>query len=123
MTALAMRRAVLVQLAPERATLYRLDNSGQVFNKFRLKIANRGAQPASVAISSEGLPNARILVPVNPIVVEPGATSEQFFEIATVPFAGSQDVNHFRIVVATTPGADRQSFDETFIMPVERTKP
>lgn len=121
-TALAMRRAVLVQLAPERATLYRVDDSGTVYNKFRVKVANRSGQRAEVSFTPEGLPGAR-LVGVSTVALEPGATIEKQFEIATRRFQGAEDVNHFRIVAKAVPIGEQDSFDETFLMPPERKSP
>src|SRR5208337_4906255 len=46
--ALSMRRAVLVQISPDRSTLYRLGKDGTVYNHFRFKAANRGHAQATV---------------------------------------------------------------------------
>jgi cytochrome c oxidase accessory protein FixG len=119
-TALGMRRAVLVQLSPERATLYRLDDAGAVYNQFRVKIANRSSKRAEISFTAEGLPGARILAEQNPVAVEPGATAERKFEVTAARFAGAQDVNYFRIVVKAAPIGEQETFEETFLMPPER---
>ena len=118
-TALAMRRAVLVQLAPERATLYRLDDAGVVYNKFRVKIANRSGKRVEVTFAAEQLPGASI-IGIGAVPLEPGAAVEQQFEIAARRFQGAEDVNHFRVVAKTSPIGEQDVFDETFLMPPER---
>jgi cytochrome c oxidase accessory protein FixG len=121
--ALSMRRAVLVQLSPERATLYRVDDAGMVYNKFRVKVSNRSHQLSQVSFAAEGLPGARVLSSQNPVAVEPGATLEQRFEIAAPRFQGAEEVNHFRIVSKAQPNQEQEAFDETFLMPPERKGP
>lgn len=118
--AISMRRNVLVQAAPIRAELYRVDESGQIRNKFRLKIANRGRAEASVNITAENLKDARLLLPENPMRVKPGDTAEREFEIAVPQTPGAPDVNHFRLVATPDNGEKATVFDETFIMPYER---
>lgn len=119
--ALSMRRAVLVQLMPERVTLYRVDESGTVYNKFRVRIANRSSKAERVMFTTESLPGAKILLERNPVTLEPGATVEQGFEVSAARFAGAQDVNRFPIVVDAEAARERDSFDETFLMPPERS--
>jgi polyferredoxin len=120
LTALSMRRAVLVQLAPERATLYRMGDDGMVYNRFRVKVSNRSGQAAAVTFTLEGLPGARLEFEANPVVVGPAATADRHFEVAAEKFPGSQEVNHFRITAKAAPGSEQDSFDETFLMPPER---
>lgn len=115
--ALSMRRSVLVQLSPERVTLYRVDDAGVVYNKFRVKVSNRSAQRAEVTLSTEGLQGARLTID-KPIAVEPGASIEQRFEVAARRFQGSEEVNHFRILARASNEQD--VFEETFLMPAER---
>ena len=118
--ALGMRRAVLVQLQPERATLYRVDDAGTVYNKFRLKIANRSPKRAELTLAAEGLPGAKLVIERNPMALDSGATVELRFEIAAARFQGARDVNHFRIVARAAPLNEQETFDETFLMPPER---
>jgi cytochrome c oxidase accessory protein FixG len=120
LTALSMRRAVLVQLSPERATLYRLDDRGVVHNRFRVKVSNRSSQGAAVTFTVEGLPGAWLEFEANPVVVGPAGTAERHFEVAAGSFPASQEVNHFRIVAKAAPGREQDTFDETFLMPPER---
>ncbi len=121
--ALSMRRAVLVQLSPERTTLYRVDTAGIVYNRFRVKIANRSSQPAEVTLRLEGLPDARFVPDQGPIAVRPGATLERQFEIAVKPFPGAQDVNHFRLSATAAPSQEHEVFDETFLVPPKGKMP
>jgi cytochrome c oxidase accessory protein FixG len=78
---LGMRRAVLVQISPVRASLYRIEGR-QVFNKFRFSIANRGHARSAVVFSMEQLPAATLAIPQNPVAVEAGQTQQGEFEIA-----------------------------------------
>jgi polyferredoxin len=123
LTALAMRRAVLVRLEPERATLYRLDDSGTVYNKFRIDVANRSSERAEVRFSVEGLPGGHIVGADEPVALAPGGHTQQRFEVAAKSFAGAQDVNHFRIVAKVSPTGESDVFEETFLMPPERKTP
>jgi cytochrome c oxidase accessory protein FixG len=120
---LAMRKNVLVQLAPDRSSLYRLDADGTVYNKFRLKLGNRSHNPELLSLTLEGLPGARLTLPANPIPLKPGEESSVEFEIAARPFPGSQDVNHFRITAKAAAARESETFEETFILPVERKTP
>lgn len=119
-TVLAMRRNVLVQLAPDRSTLYRVDEAGLIYNRFRLKIGNRSARPDQLTLSIDGLPNARFTLPVNPIPLKPAEEISMEFEIAAPRFAGATDVNHFRITAKASAANESETFEETFIMPLER---
>jgi cytochrome c oxidase accessory protein FixG len=97
-TALAMRRPVLVHIAPERATLYRLDPDGRITNLFRYTIANRGSKPAAVAIAIQGLPGASLALQSNPIPVPPGSSQQGTFEISEPGGIHHELVTHFQIV-------------------------
>ncbi len=121
--ALSMRREVLVQLSPERATLYRVDDAGLIYNKFRVNVSNRSKRNAEVSFAIEGLQGARLIADRASIVVEPGVTAEERFEIVATRFPGSEEVNHFRIVAKAAPSQEQNTFDETFLMPPERKTP
>ncbi len=121
--ALSMRRAVLVQLSPDRsASLYTIDTEGRVRNTFRVKIANRSKSAALVTLEASGLPGASIVIGRNPIAVERGATAEAYFDVAAAPFNGAEEVNHFRIVARSSPVREQEAFEETFLMPERKTK-
>ncbi len=123
LVALSMRKSVLVQLAPDRTTLYRLDDAGVVYNKFRLKLGNRSKRDDTLHIQVEGLPNARTTLAVNPIPLKPGEEQNLQFEISAPRFAGAQDVNHFRVKAFAAAANESEAFEETFIMPLERKAP
>ena len=120
-TALSMRHAVLVQIAPVRATLYRLDKDGVVYNTFRLKAANRSSHQKTVVLQIDGLPGTHFVSFENAGVLNPGQTLEHDFEIAAPPAAAlPPGVNHFRLV--SRAGNEHDSFDETFITPFQDTR-
>jgi polyferredoxin len=114
---LSMRRSVLVELLPDRSALYRVDSSGVVYNRFRVKLANRGKSPEAVSLRTEALPGASILLAPNPVTLAAGEGREVRFEVAAPAFRGAAEVNHFRIVTEASRAGERQSFDETFLMP------
>lgn len=119
--ALSMRHNVLVRIAPNRATLYRIGADNRVYNTFRMTIANRGAGEATVALSIDGLRDARIELPSNEIGLGPGETIQSEFEIS-VPAGGLPvEVNHFSINAAASDG-NGDVLAQTFIMPLEAEK-
>src|SRR5207248_2273546 len=65
--ALSLRHAVQVRIAPERATLYRVDAGGRTFNRFRYTLANRGRKPAAVIFAIHQLPGATLVMEINPV--------------------------------------------------------
>ena len=115
-TALSMRRAVLVRIAPDRTTMYRLGQDGTVYNRFRLQVANRGRTQAIAQLSIDGLPGTSFAKFENAVVVNPGQTIQGEFEIQAPPSSPLlPGVNHFRII--STVGNEKDVFDETFITP------
>ena len=121
--ALSMRDNVLVKLAPVRTTMYRVGTDGQIYNCFRLTVANRQARPATVEFSLNGLPNARFSDLTPALALQPGETVQKEFEIAAAAGSLSPGVNHFTIVTRVTPNDERQTFEQTFITPTERKRP
>ena len=120
-TALSMRRAVLVRIAPDRTTMYRLGADGTVFNKFRVQVANRGKEQAIAQLSIEGLPGTKLSGFENAVVVAAGQTIQQEFEIAASPAAQlSPGVNHFRLI--STVKDKKDVFEETFITPTKDSR-
>ena len=116
LTALSMRHTVLVQISPIRATLYRREKDGTVYNSFHLKAANRSRQQQTVVLGIENLAGTHFASFENAVVVEPGQTLDRDFEIAAPPGTGlAPGVNHFRM--ASRVGNEKESFDETFITP------
>jgi cytochrome c oxidase accessory protein FixG len=121
--ALAMRETVMIELQPVRTTMYRLDGTGAVYNRFRVRLVNRGSDAVLVGFGTEGLPGARVGFDPNPIALKPGDVVEREFEVSAFKWRGSQDVNHFRIVASLSGSSGPQRFEETFLMPPEGRTP
>lgn len=120
-TALSMRRAVLVGIAPVRTTMYRLGPDGTVYNRFRLQLANRGHAQAIAQFSIEGLPGTVFSGFENAVVVNAGQTVQQEFEIAAPGSAHiPAGVNRFRLIA--TVGNEKDVFEETFITPSQDSR-
>lgn len=120
-TALSMRRPVLVRIAPDRTTMYRVDKDGTVYNRFRLQIANRSSRQQTVVLAIEGLPGATFISFENAIVVDQGRSLEQEFEIAVPPQAPlTPGVNHFRLISRVEN--EKTFVEETFITPVKESQ-
>jgi len=117
--ALGMRRAVLVQVAPVRATLYRLDPEGNIYNIFRYRIANRGSQPAEVIFSIQHLPGATLRLAPNPARLKPGESVAGDFEIMRPAGRRDELVSHFTILTSTAPGQESDAIPMTFLAPSE----
>ncbi len=116
-----MRKTVLVRIAPDRTTMYRLGSDGTVYHRFRLTVANRGHEQAIAPFSIEGLPGTRFVNRENAIVVNGGQTVEREVEIAASLAASRQPgVNHFRLV--SHVGKESNAMEETFITPYEDSR-
>jgi cytochrome c oxidase accessory protein FixG len=115
-TALSMRRPVLVRIAPDRTTMYRLAKDGTVYNRFRLQVANRSQVQGIAQLSIDGLPGTRFYQFENAVVVGPGQSVQTEFEIEA-PLSANlpSTINHFRLI--SKVGNDRDVFEETFIIP------
>jgi polyferredoxin len=115
-TALSMRRAVLVRIAPDRTTMYRLGKDGTVYNRFRLVMANRGHEQAIAQLSIDGLPGTTFANFENAVVLAAGQTVQEEFEIQAPPSTAlAPGVNHFRLI--SKVGNEKDVFEETFITP------
>src|SRR4051812_25317782 len=115
-TALSMRRAVLVRIAPVRATMYRLGSDATVYNRFRLQVANRGRDQAIAQLSIEGLPGASFAKFENAVIVSAGQTVQTEFEIQAPASAKlAPGVNYFQLI--SRVGTEKDVFEETFITP------
>jgi len=121
--AFAMRHAVLVRVSPIRTSLYRVDASGRVFNRFRYSVSNRGRKRSSVILSIQHLAGATLLLEPNPIPVARGETVLGEFEISTPPQSRSDLVSHFTIEAGTVPDQVKDTFAMTFLAPSERQAP
>jgi len=113
--AVSMRRAVLVRISPDRATMYQLAKDGAITNKFRLQVSNRGHEQATVVLSVEDLPGATLADTEDAVVVNPGATVLREFEVMVPQAAVPKGVNHFQF--ATKVGEDKEKYPQTFITP------
>lgn len=114
-TALSMRHNVLVQIRPERSQkLYQLGEDGEVRNIFKVRVANRGSEPATVALSLQDLPGARLSA--NSIPLAAGEQVDREVEISWRP-SGPGEVKHFRITAFSTPDKSREEIDMTFLSP------
>lgn len=120
-TALSMRRAVLVRIAPDRTTMYRLGKDGTVYNRFRLQVANRGHEQAIAQLSIDGLPGASFADFENAVIVSAGQTVQTEFEIqASAKAELAPGVNHFRLI--SRVGNETDVFEETFITPSQDSR-
>ncbi|MEQ1604176.1 MAG: 4Fe-4S dicluster domain-containing protein [Pyrinomonadaceae bacterium] len=119
-TAFSLRQNVLVRVMPDRSTLYRAGDDGRIYNTFRLILANRGSKDATVRLAINDLPDARIELASNDLSVPAGESSEERFEISVPAGKLTQQVNHFQITGTISPDATSNTFDETFIVPVEK---
>jgi cytochrome c oxidase accessory protein FixG len=120
-TALSMRRAVLVRIAPDRTTMYRLGKDGTVYNRFRLQVANRGRTQAIAQLTIDGLSGASFSNFENAVVVSAGQTVQTEFEIqASAATQLVPGVNHFRLV--SRVGNETEVFEETFITPIKDSR-
>lgn len=117
--ALGMRRAVLVQIAPVRATLYRIGPDGRIYNQFRYRIANRGAKPGAVVFSIQHLPGASLAMASNPVRVQPGESAQGEFEISRPAGRRDELVSHFTILTNTVPDRESDAIPMTFLAPQE----
>ena len=120
-TAFSMRHSVMVTIAPNRATLYRKGEDGMIYNTFRMTLANRGNKDSTVSLSLD-LPNGKINLPSNEIPVKAGDSIQQEFEISVPAKSLELEVNHFEITAVANPENTKDTFQETFIMPVETKK-
>ena len=117
--ALGMRRAVLVQISPVRATLYRIGPDGRIYNQFLYRIANRGSKPGAVVFAIQQLPGASLAMPVNPVPVRPGESVQGDFEISRPTGRRDELVSHFTILTNTVPDQESGAMPMTFLAPAE----
>jgi hypothetical protein len=114
-----MRRAVLVQVAPVRATLYRIGTDGAIYNQFRYRIANRGSKPGAVVFSLQNLPGATLRMASNPVRVQPGESVQGEFEIFRPAGRRDELVSHFSILTNNVPDRESDAIPMTFLAPAE----
>jgi polyferredoxin len=118
--ALSLRRPILVEINPDRATLFTVLPDGRIANLIRFKLANRTGKAAHVRLWVEGLPGAELALPANPVVLQPGETFQRTVELRAPFVQDGQDVHHIRIL-AQSDGARKADAEEmTFITPLKR---
>jgi len=118
--ALSLRRPVLVEINPDRATMFTVLPDGRIANQIRLKLANRTGKATQVRLWVEGLPGADFALPANPLVLQPAETFERTVELRAPFVQDGQDVHHIRIL-AQADGDRRADAEEmTFITPLKR---
>ena len=120
-TAFSMRHSVMVTIAPNRSTLYRIGDDGQIYNTFRMTLANRGNKDSTVSLSLD-LPNAKINLPSSELPIKAGESVQQEFEISVPAKSLDSEINHFEITAIANPEETKDIFKQTFIMPVETKK-
>ena len=115
---LAGRKPVLIRVAADRTTLFTRLPDGRIENRIRLNLANRSHQPQAVKVWVEGLPQAEVVLPANPIPLAPGASVEVIFPLRAAAFAGSSDVNAIRVMTQSSDQKKPEASELSFIMPV-----
>lgn len=106
--ALSMRHAVLVEVN-------RVNTTGEIGNRFRYSIANRGHARATVVFSLQQLAGGRLDLQPNPVAVEPGRSAQGEFEVVAPPATGRELVTHFTLTATTVPGRESDAFPLTFL--------
>jgi len=117
--ALSLRHNVLVQIAPNRSTLFRLGDDGRVYNTFRMTLANRGSKDATVTLAIDGLPDAEFALASPQFQLKAGEELRNEFEISVPRTQSPTEINHFRIKSVAEPDGTEDVFDETFVMPLK----
>lgn len=120
--ALSMRHTVLVKISPDRATMYSRSASGEIINKFRMTVANRGSQPASVQLALDGLPGAHLVFDPNPVAIAAGETRTLNLHVASDPQGPPPGVSHFQFVTRSSGENAPAYVPMTFIMPESKTR-
>lgn len=117
--ALSMRHLVQVRVNPDRATLFNAQPTGEIRNRFRLNIDNRGTEPTEVRIAIEGLPQAKV-IGQNPVPLVGGESVETTFEIE-MPATAAPGVSHFELITESSLQGTRNTHKMTFIAPQRKT--
>jgi cytochrome c oxidase accessory protein FixG len=117
---LSLRRPVLVEINPDRSVMFKVLDDGRIANLIRLKLANRTGKTAQVGLWVEGLPGADLVLPANPIVLQPGETFEHTVELRAPFVQDGQDIHHIRILAQSDRARSADAEDLTFITPLKR---
>ena len=117
-----MRRAVLVHVSPERATLYRVAPMAASTTGSATPSPTAAASPAAVVFSIQHLPGATLALEPNPVAVQPGESAQGEFEISAPGRRRDELVSHFTIVTSTVPDQESDTIPMTFLAPTERNE-
>lgn len=117
--AIGLRKPVLVQIMPNRITLYDIAPDGEIQNHFRILASNRGHAVATLNVSVAGLASGSIVGIGAGVTLQPGESLQREFDIDSPVSAVSPGINHITIHASVTPGQAAQSFNENFIAPFE----
>ena len=119
---ISLRKPVLVQIMPDRMTLYTIAPDGLVHNHFRLVLSNRAHTAKQLTLSIEGLPQGIVSGSIQPVIMAPGGTLQTMFDVAAPIGAVAPGVNHMRLIAAVS-GQQPATFSETFIAPMDSPSP
>jgi len=118
--ALSLRRPVLVEINPDRATMFKVLDDGRIANLIRFRLANRTGKTAQVRLWVEGLAGADLALPANPVILQPGETFERTVELRAPYVQDGQDVHHIRILAQSDAARHADAEEMTFITPLKR---
>jgi cytochrome c oxidase accessory protein FixG len=118
--ALSLRRPVLVEINPDRSTLFKVLDDGRVANLIRLKLANRTGKATQVRLWVDGLDGAELALPANPVLLQAGQTFERTVELRAPFKLDGQDVHHIRILAQADGDRKADAEEMTFITPLKR---
>jgi polyferredoxin len=121
-TVISLRKPVLVQVMPNRITLFTIAADGQVRNGFRIVASNRSHIAKQLTLTLEGLPQGSLVNARQPIVLAPGESLQHEFDIAAPAGALEPGINRFSIL-ASVPEQKTARFDETFFAPMKSNVP
>ena len=121
--AIGMRQPVLVQIMPDRATLYTVAPDGKVHNSFRILAFNRGRVDAHVALAVSDLASASITDLDQGVTLKPGEQMQREFTIAASTSALKPGINPMLILAVVVPAQKAQRFDENFFAPFDAGPP
>jgi cytochrome c oxidase accessory protein FixG len=118
--ALSLRQPMLVRISPDRTRLSWTGAGGETINRYRVSLANRGREQASIAFSLDGLPEGRLRVEPNPVVLATGETRDVVAEVLVPAGATPVSVRPITIGARVDPPGETLSFPSTFVMPTGR---
>ncbi len=121
--AISMRKPVLVRIMPNRISLYTVGSDGMIHNRFRLLASNRGHTDATISLKTADLQTVAIQGLDGPILLKPGDTVQQEFDVIAPVSALQPGINRLRILADVMPAQKQQAFPETFFAPFDSSAP